>query len=83
MSTCKTPLSVLPPTPARANAWKFTYATQFEDNFGKGNGPRSTPQIYENRVVTLGADGKLHALELETGKKLWVRRSCSRIPSSF
>lgn len=53
--------------------WKQSYPTQFEDDFGKGNGPRSTPCISNGKVVTFGADGWLHAWELESGKKLWGR----------
>src|SRR4051794_12364441 len=36
--------------------WKFAYRTEFMDDFGKGNGPRSTPCVAGDRVVTLGAD---------------------------
>jgi outer membrane protein assembly factor BamB len=51
--------------------WRFAYPTAFEDDFGKGNGPRATPTIAEGSVVTFGADGWLHALDLDTGKKRW------------
>jgi outer membrane protein assembly factor BamB len=51
--------------------WRFSYPTAFEDDFGKGNGPRATPTIAGNSVVSLGADGWLHALDLDTGKKRW------------
>jgi outer membrane protein assembly factor BamB len=51
--------------------WRFAYATGYRDAFGKGNGPRSTPLIAGKQVVTLGAEGRMHCLELETGKKLW------------
>jgi outer membrane protein assembly factor BamB len=54
-----------------AAQWKFSYATDFVDHFGKGNGPRSTPLIAGDRVFTLGAQGELHCLDLQTGKKLW------------
>jgi outer membrane protein assembly factor BamB len=53
--------------------WKFAYATQYVDDFGKGNGPRATPLIAGNRVFTLGADGWLHCLDLNTGQKIWAR----------
>src|SRR5262245_56642911 len=53
--------------------WKFAYATQFIDDFGKGDGPRSTPCVAEGRVVTIGADGWLHCVELDTGRKVWGR----------
>lgn len=53
--------------------WKFAYPTHYQDDLGKGDGPRSTPAIAGNRVYTLGAEGVLHCLDLETGKKVWAR----------
>jgi outer membrane protein assembly factor BamB len=53
--------------------WKFAYPTRYNDDFGKGDGPRSTPLIAGKRVYTLGAEGTLHCLDLETGKKVWER----------
>jgi outer membrane protein assembly factor BamB len=53
--------------------WKFAYPTRYRDDFGKGDGPRSTPLVAAGRVYTLGAEGKLHCLNLETGKKVWER----------
>jgi outer membrane protein assembly factor BamB len=52
--------------------WKFAYATEYRDNFGKGDGPRATPLIVAGRVFTLGPQGELHCLDLSTGKKAWV-----------
>lgn len=53
--------------------WKFAYATAFQDDFRRGDGPRSTPLIAGKHVFTLGADGKLHCLSLEKGEKVWSR----------
>jgi outer membrane protein assembly factor BamB len=53
--------------------WKYAYDTRYRDDFGKGDGPRSTPLLAGSRVFTLGAEGRLHCLELETGKKVWQR----------
>jgi outer membrane protein assembly factor BamB len=53
--------------------WKFDYPTAYEDDYGKGNGPRATPAIAGDKVYALGAEGKLHCLELATGKKIWTR----------
>ena len=53
--------------------WQFRYPTAYRDDFGKGNGPRSTPLVAGKQVFTLGAEGKLHCLELETGKEVWGR----------
>ena len=53
--------------------WKFAYPTTYQDALGKGNGPRSTPLISGDKVVTLGAEGTLHCLTLADGKKVWSR----------
>jgi hypothetical protein len=54
--------------------WKFAYPTAYQDQLSKGNGPRSTPCITGNHVITLGAEGMLHCLTLDKGEKVW---SCS------
>src|SRR5207302_1396839 len=53
--------------------WKFSYLTGYVDQFGFDEGPRSTPLIAGERVYTLGAEGRLTCLELQTGKKVWDR----------
>jgi outer membrane protein assembly factor BamB len=53
--------------------WSFRYTTAYHDDYGKGDGPRSTPLIAGDRVYTLGAEGHLHCLELKTGQKVWDR----------
>src|SRR5262249_34500555 len=59
---------------ATGNAlWQFAYATAYQDDFGKGDGPRSTPVVAGNQVFTLGAEGMLHCVRLDNGKKLWGR----------
>lgn len=65
--------------------WRFAYPTEFADDFGKGNGPRSTPVITGKRVVTLGADGTLHCIDLASGEKIWARLLLKeyRPPPSF
>ena len=47
--------------------WKFSYPTNYQDQLGKGDGPRSTPVIAGKNVITLGAEGMLHCLDLELG----------------
>jgi outer membrane protein assembly factor BamB len=54
-----------------AGYWQFRYRTAFEDRYGYNNGPRSSPAIDGERVFTMGAEGKLHCLELGTGKMVW------------
>jgi outer membrane protein assembly factor BamB len=55
--------------------WQFAYETAYQDDLGVPNdpGPRSTPTVIGNRVYTLGAEGRLHCLDLATGRKLWGR----------
>ena len=60
-------------TETGANRWQFRYATAFEDLYGYNNGPRSSPVIAGNRVFTVGAEGKLHCLDLESGEEVWSR----------
>jgi outer membrane protein assembly factor BamB len=51
--------------------WKHPYRTDYTDDYGKGNGPRSTPVIAGAKVYTLGAGGYLLCLDLKSGKKVW------------
>lgn len=54
--------------------WKHAYSTSYQDQLGKGDGPRATPVIQGKRVITIGADGDLTCLDLEKGTKLWARK---------
>lgn len=56
-----------------ASRWRFRYATAFEDRYGYNNGPRSSPVIDAGRVFALGAEGKLHCLDLGSGAIVWRR----------
>lgn len=51
--------------------WTFDYPTRYRDDFGFDEGPRATPAIARGKVFTLGAEGMLHCLDLDTGRKLW------------
>jgi outer membrane protein assembly factor BamB len=51
--------------------WKTEYPTEYSDDYGKGNGPRSTPVVSGNRIYVLGAEGKLHCLDAGNGKIVW------------
>ena len=68
-----------------ATHWQFRYGTAFEDRYGYNNGPRSSPVIDEGRVFTLGAEGKLHCLDLLSGKVVWQRdlRAEYKVPQDF
>ena len=54
-----------------SSLWKFAYETTYKDDFGFENGPRATPVVADGRVLTFGAAGVLHCLDLETGAKQW------------
>jgi outer membrane protein assembly factor BamB len=56
-----------------AERWKHSYKAKYRDDFNFDDGPRATPVIRGNRVLTLGANGDLSAVELDGGKPLWSR----------
>jgi len=51
--------------------WSFNYTTSYVDSFGFDNGPRATPTVGNGKVFIHGAEGMIHAIDLQTGKKLW------------
>ena len=55
-----------------ASVWRFSYETRYRDDFGFDAGPRATPVIANGRVFTFGAQGVLHCLDFESGRKLWA-----------
>ena len=52
--------------------WHFAYPTTYRDDFGFDEGPRAVPVVAGTRVYTFGAEGQLHALDLATGRQIWV-----------
>jgi outer membrane protein assembly factor BamB len=52
--------------------WKTTNPGRYENPIA-GVGPRATPTIVGDRVLTLGALGTLRCLDLATGKPHWTR----------
>jgi len=54
-----------------SSQWEIHYPTAYEDRYGYNNGPRSSPIIDSGLVYTMGAEGKLHCIELESGKIIW------------
>lgn len=52
--------------------WKFDYFAVAGTPM-YGDGPRCTPLLAGNRCYTLGLGGKLHCLDLGTGKPVWSR----------
>ena len=65
--------------------WTFRYGTNYKDRYGFNNGPRATPVIDQDRVYTVGAQAKLHCLDLRSGKLIWARDLASefRLPQGF
>jgi len=55
-----------------ATQWVHQAAARYENAVG-GTGPRTTPTVVGERVLTMGATGLLHCLELETGRVVWQR----------
>jgi outer membrane protein assembly factor BamB len=51
--------------------WRFTYRTNYRDDFGFDDGPRAPPTMAGGRLFAYGAEGNLHAVEATTGKLLW------------
>ena len=51
--------------------WKFEYDASYQPRYGGGSGPRTSPVIANGRVFTFGVTGRLHCLDLATGKALW------------
>jgi outer membrane protein assembly factor BamB len=68
-----------------ARVWNFRYDTSFEDRYGYNNGPRSSPVIDGDRVFTVGAQGQLHCLDVQSGKQIWMRRLATayKVPQDF
>ena len=68
-----------------ARQWEFRYTTDFEDRYGYNNGPRSSPIVDGERVYTMGAQARLHCLELQTGKLIWRRNIATeyKVPQDF
>ena len=58
--------------------WRYDYPTTYRDDFGFDEGPRSAPVIAGGRVYTFGAQGQLHAIDLETGAGLWSVEAMTR-----
>ena len=51
--------------------WTYEYPTAYRDDFGFDEGPRAVPVVADGRVYTFGAQGQLHAVDLETGAGIW------------
>src|SRR5437588_1780662 len=51
--------------------WTLDYPAGYRDDFGFDEGPRATPTITGGKIFTFGAEGILHCLDFNSGKKNW------------
>jgi outer membrane protein assembly factor BamB len=49
--------------------WEYLNGRRFEND--RGDGPRSTPTVEDDRLYVLGGSGDLTCLENATGKRIW------------
>lgn len=54
------------------NVWSYEYPTNYRDDFGFDEGPRSAPVVADGVVYAFGAEGMLSAVDLASGKKKWM-----------
>ena len=53
--------------------WRFSFESNYRDDFGMENGPRSTPAISQGIVIIHSPQGLVHAIETKTGKLRWLK----------
>lgn len=51
--------------------WIASWESRYSDSYGKGDGPRATPLIVGDLIVTHSPDGIIRALDFGTGKEEW------------
>jgi len=51
--------------------WEYAYHAPITVNMSRAPGPRVTPLVIGNLLFTVGATGKLHCLNKQTGKLVW------------
>jgi outer membrane protein assembly factor BamB len=61
--------------------WRHADPVRFEEGMG-GPGPRATPTVAANRVLTFGATGLLNALDAASGRLLWSRNAVSDLDAA-
>jgi len=65
--------------------WRFAYPTAYRDDFGFDEGPRAVPVVADGIVYTFGAEGRLHAVDLTKGTRIWGEDTMRRfkVPKGF
>ena len=51
--------------------WSYEYPSDYEDAYGFDNGPRTSPVLDGDYAYVFGAEGQLHCVRVEDGKKVW------------
>src|SRR5262249_13070116 len=55
------------------HAWSAKAPTGYVDDFRFDDGPRGSPAVTGGRVYTLGAEGRLACVALDSGQLVWAR----------
>ena len=65
--------------------WRYAYPSSYRDDFGFDEGPRAVPVVDDGIVYTFGAQGQLHAIDLEKGTRIWSVDTMQRfgVPKGF
>ena len=65
--------------------WRYGYPTTYRDDFGFDEGPRAVPVVAGGVVYTFGAEGQLHAVTLDAGRRVWSLDTARRfeVPKGF
>jgi len=68
-----------------ASQWRYAYPSSYRDDFGFDEGPRAVPVVVNGIVYTFGAEGQLHAIDLEKGTRIWSLDTMQRfaVPKGF
>ena len=53
--------------------WRVSFDSQYRDDFGMENGPRSTPAVSQDIVVTHSPQGLVHAFDGKNGSIRWIK----------
>ena len=53
--------------------WRFSYKSNYRDDFGMSNGPRSTPSVTYGLVVIHSPEGLVHAIDSQNGELRWSK----------
>jgi outer membrane protein assembly factor BamB len=65
--------------------WRYAYPTRYRDDFGFDEGPRAVPVVADGVIYTFGAEGQLHAVDLQKGTRIWSEDTMRRfsVPKGF